>query len=730
MVQDSHFQIWPGWEMAGKRREDTMKATMTLLLGGIVILSGCSNPADKSSGNGDGNPVSSVIDAQGGSVTAGNLSITVPSGAFDSKVTLRMSVSNESAFTVDGISETFRIEGIPASFAKPLEIRVRCDSLSSGQGCIAIGEDVFSHATQAAETAYRLISAEKKGDYLVCTLPPPEESAVTAKKTDDSDDSGNTIHVQAVTGYGPLTSASGHFEIEYPSRTVSRSDVERLAADLEDAFQTFQTMGFSYAARSNWPVKVTVIAMGGESYGSYYNSTWGNNYGYMEFNSQKIGSGQEIRITAGHEFFHLVQSLYDPRNRLSKAKLGGPGLWLDEACAVWAEGKFSSDPNYSSPIREGHQMAPFEGLTGEGKDNVSFHGYGESALIKYLVSENSERILVQIYERIIKGDDPVTAVLAIAKNQSEWWEPFLRKYLLGEIYATQLSVFTGNRSGFFPVKTSADTLRTFSGKYPDLSGQFYTVALNNPNLDESARIECTAIGGMNEITLFKFKSGTIQYLASAPDAISVTGMKKLNDEGWNLLVMVSNSRAATPFTGQTDITLKIRVTSAAQLPYTHIDIFLHVTCRVHYSDGTELVELCGIREIRAGSFQNGLFAADWDSTADLPSTSEVRKGNVSVMVDPATLKVSSFTLNSDILFMDKNHNIGSSQTIYSSGKGVQLQKTDYYTMETNIYGKETAAYVNEFTEQRIYINQLDYPNVVSVTPEYADTDYIKIRFWF
>lgn len=82
MVQDSHFQIWPGWEMAGKRREDTMKATMTLLLGGIVILSGCSNPADKSSGNGDGNPVSSVIDAQGGSVTAGNLSITVRSISF------------------------------------------------------------------------------------------------------------------------------------------------------------------------------------------------------------------------------------------------------------------------------------------------------------------------------------------------------------------------------------------------------------------------------------------------------------------------------------------------------------------------------------------------------------------------------------------------------------------------------------------------------------------------
>jgi len=171
-------------------------------------------------------------------------------------------------------------------------------------------------------------------------------------------------------------------------------------------------------------------------------------------------------------------------------------------------------------------------------------------------------------------------------------------------------------------------------------------------------------------------------------------------------------------------------TPLAQLPYTHIDIFLHVTCRAYYADGKEIVQLCGIQEIQAGSFKDGLFTAAWDSTADQISVKQDYKGNLTVTVDPATLMVYNFALKSDITIMDKKHDQGSSQTITASGKGIQLKKTDFYTMQANIYGKEIANYLNTFTLRRDYINQPEYPGISSVTPVYADSDYIKIRFWF
>ncbi|MHB9028233.1 MAG: hypothetical protein ACYC9O_05655 [Candidatus Latescibacterota bacterium] len=170
--------------------------------------------------------------------------------------------------------------------------------------------------------------------------------------------------------------------------------------------------------------------------------------------------------------------------------------------------------------------------------------------------------------------------------------------------------------------------------------------------------------------------------------------------------------------------------SVAQLPYTHIDIFLHVTCRVNYSDGKEYVQLRGIRQIQAGGFKGGMFTASWDSTANKVSTLETYKGNLSVTVDPITLKLGNFTLNCTSTILDKNHNMGSTLDTSASGANIQFKKSDFYTMEANIYGKEIGKYMQTFIQHTEYSNQPDAAGIVNVTPVYADGDYIKIRFWF
>ena len=65
------------------------------------------------------------------------------------------------------------------------------------------------------------------------------------------------------------------------------------------------------AKEQKWPVDVTIKRLDtakSSVYGYSINSMWGNNYGYMQFNFDKIDETENMKVTAGHEFFHLVQS--------------------------------------------------------------------------------------------------------------------------------------------------------------------------------------------------------------------------------------------------------------------------------------------------------------------------------------------------------------------------------------------------------------------------------------
>ena len=90
---------------------------------------------------------------------------------------------------------------------------------------------------------------------------------------------------------------------------------------LEEAYDLFgsQSMGFTYAARTRWPVRVTVRDLAEGDCGHFCSSIWGENFAFLEFQTHSLGESSKLRRIAGHEFFHLVQFLYDPRDWRVKA---------------------------------------------------------------------------------------------------------------------------------------------------------------------------------------------------------------------------------------------------------------------------------------------------------------------------------------------------------------------------------------------------------------------------
>ena len=320
-------------------------------------------------------------------------------------------------------------------------------------------------------------------------------------------------------------------------------------------------------------MSVTVRDLGTKD-GAASSSLWGDNYGYLEINRNIMDDPADMRTTAGHEFFHLVQALYDPRNFYSKAKLEAPQLWLDEACSVWVEEKFSDQKDYVSDARTGNLSAPFDGVVAGKESGAGEHGYGLSAMIKYLAEKYGESCVLSMYEALKSGSDPMTAVIQSTGEPIEWWEEFLREYTLGKIYAVNATSIASFRSGLYQIASDKDTLKTFNEEYPDLSGKLYMIRLDNPDIDENATLSLSVEGGMAEISAFKYhpKQATIEFLGTNTDRVTVTDLKSLTEGEYHIIALVSNSRSIAPYTSKTGITLTMRVKQTVNPGFTYFTL--------------------------------------------------------------------------------------------------------------------------------------------------------------
>jgi len=534
---------------------------------------------------------SATIDGQGGTLAAGGFSLNIPAGTFNTAVDLKLyKTGTHASFAQGVVTDSFRVTGLPDDFPETLLPDLQLTGTLSGESFIVVGEEVLISSKITPTMAYHLLPANSNSG-LLASLPrtAAANTPIFAKDAPLRTNSSNTsisLDFFGITGWATYNAnenlrtngSQSHFLIRYAPFFVSRADLNPLFQYLEEAYSTYENMGFSYEGRSSWPITVTVMNLAADTYGYFCKSIWGNNWSSLQFNQNKLGSLPELRNTAGHEFFHFIQYLYDSRISYSRQNPNNAFTlslhWLNEATAVWAEEKFTDTPNYVSSIRNDCEIAPFNGMeagTQGNIDDAGEHGYGMSALIKYLVSRYGESIVRDIYLKILDQQHPVRAIeLAINPNFLFMaWEPFLREYVQGNIYNVPKAPFLNATSGIFRIRSNTDLAKTFTETYPDLSAKLFTIGLNYPNISPAKAINFTIDQDVCDITLFKVKSyGTlIEYMShSSTKELKQKDLRSLTDDKYNLLVMVTNSNYFnTPqiYTNSKQIKLDILVESIA-----------------------------------------------------------------------------------------------------------------------------------------------------------------------
>ncbi len=626
------------------------------LLSHFVItagLIGCSSDTT-APGNSNGNPTETVeaegsIGSDGGNLAGDNLTIEVPAGAWSESENIRI-VRDDSLNPFDSAdpAPVIIVEGIPTDFDQPLTLRYRRKAGSDSPPSLAIGEEAFSPTIGNAEMSYRIFSIDvpDTSSWLTCQLDPAD----SRKSGQPGRDKDRTMFVNITERIHAknYVSEAGHFNVSYTIPFTSDEQAEEFGAYLEEAYTKVADLGFSYAARIRWPVSVTIKSMGSTLWGASYNSMFGDNYGYLEFNTDKFSSMAEMRIAAGHEFFHLAQALYDPRSAYNKADSGGPHYWLDEASSVWFEDRFTDQGDYISMARNGSEYVPFEGAEKgiEGSGDVQSYGYSMAALLKHLLAQAGEDRLRLVYEKILTGKNPFEAIEeSFGTTMADIWGEFTQQYAAGEIYkdVTRTLLKTA-RSGSFNIETSTDTLATFTNDFKKLSARVYFVDLSYADISEDAKLSIETSGGDTEIRVYKYQGlGDLELINDKISTTILSDLHGLTTAGYNLVVLVANKAGSLPFySGNDAINIYLRVLSNPDLSRFETAIF-RIRYEVTWLNGDGSTNTVVWQYLNSssqtGTWNGFTYRADWD----IPGDDMDETGYIEITLNPIDLHVVSFT---------------------------------------------------------------------------------------
>ncbi|MCD6332795.1 MAG: hypothetical protein J7L89_05940 [Bacteroidales bacterium] len=513
------------------------------------------------------------VGPEGNFIDLDSIQINIPGGALNKEIKLKVyAKSQQDVMSEYALTSTYFIENLPETVNQPLEIRLKFQADIEGDTLVAVGEKGIAKSMNNAEVfAFQSEPAVVDNGYLVYELSNGGGEPLKSGGNPLFDIINNQIQILGLNRYMVQTSNNGHFQLAGPKTMASKST--KLAGFFETAYDTCAHMGFTLNARS-WPVKVFFKPFNDPTWCGYYASYLPGsitdeslkqlfNKGRFAINTELANDEAELRVTAGHEFLHLVQNLYE----FSDPDVMKSQIWLEEACAVWIESKYSNRNNYVSSSINGNEKAPFN----QWQTASDKHGYGMSVVIKDIAGHYGNQAIVKIHEAVRDGTlpmnatDPLDAIFSVINEPvAVFHHAVLGDYLLGKYYQKEVIKRVWQNQGFMSVwniNSDQDTVFTQTWSAPDMSGKLFYCSLKNPNPDPGASMTITVDDPVNcGIWAGKYKSttGMIRLGEIFPDnggTLTLPQIKDVQDDQSDIIVMITNSKHNTHYDGSHDITV-------------------------------------------------------------------------------------------------------------------------------------------------------------------------------
>ena len=639
-----------------------MKTSLVCACLCLLLITGCKkdNPVGPDGSSTLPTPVSAIIGSAGGTLVTKGFILTVPPAAFAAAETLKVTPqTSDNAFGARALSGLFKLEGLPVSFAKSLEVKIECSRTPSQGQCIAVGRLMTSPVTGESMTFYSPRTAVKDSTFLRATLVADSLGTSLRRSLRGDDLISKVKWLLAVDEETSLLSPSGRFKIYYP--TYLQTGAQNLAVALENAYKAFPPMGFDARAYNSvhWPIGVGVtkfplvpplppgmLLVVGVEEGQ------GAPRPAIGFQEELLLAGDlpTIQRAAGQAFCDLFFTINDKffweKPNGSMMQVERNRIWPYYAVGAWA-GEFVVPPGTvgDAPLNfRLLQMCPFDGLTVGSEERPWTHGLGLSPLIKYMAETYTPSSVVKLYYKIpdVKfGIDALVATL-MPVAEREWWPDFLKQYIAGKIYnVTSDDLLKDLGSRVFTIQGAKDTLKKFSDTYADLSARLYRVNLRYAGIDTSALIRFSAgpasLGSQYVgVMLFGLKDKKLTYWQYA-NTVTVKQVKALTAEGYDIVAAVVNCLNDSPYDGSRTIDLTVTLEPGAGKPMTaSFKVKLKGTETSGPTPFTGPRSMSYSSGFRKGTMAEGVFSAVWsESSPDFPSGTLTVNGELTIQLDGA-----------------------------------------------------------------------------------------------
>lgn len=520
---------------------------------------------------------STTITSAGGIIEATDIALTVPPNGVAGSATVNLSTSQRQLDAPLAVTKLYKIESnadLDLSYLK-----VKYNGTLSGESYIVWQEDNYIPSAGKMAASMIMIPARDSSGYLVASLSSLGSTQILKAGSYNAAVPAGFFFGR--TGQTTLNTGS-HFKVYYPTANVA--EAQNLYTYLENAYTLLQGYGFNFIGR-DWPAQIYL-----ERFDGWYNSMFFSNeaYGYyvtttrnpaylayrtnncaLYFNLNLMGVTTEMKATAGHEFFHAVQDLYDLRDMSTKKYSAASQTWLDEACATWFEEKMNPGTSYVSTVLPANALEFMNGMHVTGS-SAGVHGYGMAPMIKYIAGKKGNSAVSGMYDKISLGSHPADAVFAAVNGSTgnyngDWYNDFLKEYVTGNIYSLSSGVFVNLSSDKkWESKVITDTLNNFSSvSYPEFSGQLYMVTLSVADIaQKSITVNAKASSSASKVQIFKFGTTNVFLNGGTGEAALTPSDVKGSITSQNkapFIILVTNTDHQSGFAGRKDVSLQIKI---------------------------------------------------------------------------------------------------------------------------------------------------------------------------
>jgi hypothetical protein len=338
----------------------------------------------------------------------------------------------------------------------------------------------------------------------------------------------------------------------------------------------------------------------------------------------------------------------------------------------------------------------------------------------------------KILAEMRKGVSSVEALEnATGEDSPAWWPAFMKEYISGNVYGVSPATILQNVRETRSIRSTADSLLTFTGDYPGLSAKLYRIDLEYADIDSASTLTFSVGKTSSEILLYTVRNGILEFLGKGTD-ITVTHIRDLTRSGYDLAAAVTCSDHTEDFAHTSSISLQIsmrtpQIVKPPVLQYTRCYLYIHITTKVRYADNSEYTEDRGGQYTGQGSFKDGVFTAIWDTTFAETNTTMRYAGTLTVSVDPVTLVVGSFTLSYFSSLEDKRYGSVNTERISAAGSGIPLKKNQS-DISGEIKGVEVGNFLSSYTQrQERSLIPRSNNDIIGLTPTTRNS--ITIKFY-